>query len=866
MNDRTMQDLNPLVQYAIDNMWGNPELDQQFQVKLERINADLGDANTFQYNGRWRVLPRPDKIYRVYTVGGLHPGYWNWFSQFHRKDPLDRWVNVSELAKYRGMQLDFYNTQGYHYVRSKTWIMPCYDGTVLVAIERVKPIKFLHTDVVYFRCYSPNTNIDRGEMALQEKSNPYVYETMTYENSTEMSTFQARYNTLKARPGFTGIFYNGVFYNKAPNTLRPAVGDELEIWHDPTVKEVVYYDYSSLSDFYSDLDKKRKVILHPPKTANTRVNYMDDNDYYLVGSGDKGLYFHRNDVTAVRQLTHRDVSLSDDQIRQQSNWLKELNDVKSLKIMVLVRDNKWSFNLVNEKNRIKYLYRLDDQGIMMAFTGQRATIPEWTAAGLEKSDTLSLMRSQIKNIDRDKVANALGYNAMTRVLSDTTFRVKYKPGQRGVKIPTSFWKSCTVFEHDANGSLLTYWHSVNSPYFSPRHPDCEIVELVVGKYGREIPYVVTTADQKIDPLYDYHVYKSKYSINDKKLVGDWIEATGTDLYTITNGYLVWKKLDKVNERGIVVKGDRFLLHEFSLDHLDHSLSFSLDDIYLEPDKALPTTFANIDIWLNNKPLINVVDFIYENRKFYIHNRQHLVDGAQNIVVRCSGISKSMTEPVQELELGFVQGSVLGVNDRYNIRSDRATRLVVGGRLMVPDEFPRSETTAPSDVFNVLNGLPYMVKHNYQPILRVKDGFTYVGYEEARDLDKRISDYLTLWCKKPEGKVLDTMMDKYMLYSPFLNVIVNGIKNKFITVPAFETEQTQFSNQQLEDTVSLYKWWMKYDPIINDMDRRYFDIMPFANIGLVTVTSHEFIFIKQINDYYLKSACSIEGNFRINNNV
>ena len=109
MSDRTMQDLNPLVQYAIDNMWGNPELDQQFQVKLERINADLGDANTFQYNGRWRVLPRPDKIYRVYTVGGLHPGYWNWFSQFHRKDPLDRWVNVSELAKYRGMQLDFYN-------------------------------------------------------------------------------------------------------------------------------------------------------------------------------------------------------------------------------------------------------------------------------------------------------------------------------------------------------------------------------------------------------------------------------------------------------------------------------------------------------------------------------------------------------------------------------------------------------------------------------------------------------------------------------------------------------------------------------------------------------------------------------------
>ncbi len=67
-------------------------------------------------------------------------------------------------------------------------------------------------------------------------------------------------------------------------------------------------------------------------------------------------------------------------------------------------------------------------------------------------------------------------------------------------------------------------------------------------------------------------------------------------------------------------------------------------------------------------------------------------------------------------------------------------------------------------------------------------------------------------------------------------------------------------------MASYLWWLKYDPVILNFDRRYFAIMPFANVGKVTVTSSELIFIKQVNDSYLNGVCAIEGHFEVNNNV
>lgn len=856
---------NPLVRYAERRFWGNPELDQQFQVHMEKISGDLGYSKTFNYMNKWRTLPKPDLFYHIFTVGGLHPGFWNWKKSFQTRNPLDRWINAANLSKLRGLQLDFYNTSGFMYPRSKVWVMICYDGLVLVAMERVNVIPVrLHTDM-FFRCYTTTLNVDTGILAKEEVDNPFVYETMTYESPAEMSQFQGRYEQLKKRKGFTGVFHNGVFYNKAPNTLTPAVGDEVEIWHDPTVTKVMYFNYSGLKDYYSDMDKKRKVILHPPKEKdNWRFRYFDDNDYYLLGPTERGLYYHRNDETVVRQLTHVDVSLSDDQIRMAAAQLKDLNDLKKVRVMVLVRETNWRFDWPNESQRIRYLYRFDDAGIMMALTGQRANMPEWSASELEKGPVQTFIRQQAKGITVEGISKALGYNALTRVMSDSPRKVTYGPGQRGIRVGDPYQASYTAWEYDENGYLVDYWHLTNAPYFSPRHDRCKLVEFTVGKYGRKMDYVVSQSEVKLRPGYDIQVFYSKYSITEQRPVGELTNVTGTDFYKIENGYLHWLKMDEVNEIGFVLFNDQFLAYEFELDHIDHSLTFQLTHIYEDGGLVFPIGFANYDLFLNRKPLMDFVDWVYdeEDSRFYIHNREHLVDGPQKILLRAHGFHEDIKRPKEEVELGYVEGGVIGNFPRYNVRSDRVTRIVIGGHLMNSDDVKRAETTAPNDLYNIYNGRPYMVKHVYCPVKYVDDFNNYPGYKEAREVDGRVVDYLTKWLPKPKATVIKDMQDKYLVYSPFMNVIVNGILNNLIFLPAFEQGQTEYSHQQLEDVVGKYLWWLKFDPITMDFDRRYFDILPYANVPVQTVKPNELKFIKQVNDAYLDGKLSIEGNFKV----
>ncbi|MDG4870861.1 hypothetical protein P8631_22945, partial [Guyparkeria sp. 1SP6A2] len=78
----------------------------------------------------------------------------------------------------------------------------------------------------------------------------------------------------------------------------------VEIIHDPTVIRAEFYRYDQLPGYYSEMDKVRKLILHPPKVeGDFSLRYFDDNDYFLLGPKNYGLYFHRNNERSVRQLT-----------------------------------------------------------------------------------------------------------------------------------------------------------------------------------------------------------------------------------------------------------------------------------------------------------------------------------------------------------------------------------------------------------------------------------------------------------------------------------------------------------------------------------------------------------------------------------
>lgn len=863
---------NPVVQYVEDNLWGNPEENHQHQVKLVRLSDEYGVSLNYSYMGKWRALPKRGNFYHVYSVGGLHPGYWNIKNALLYRNPLDRWINLAALLKVRGMQMDVYNTRGFQYSRAHTWVMVTYDGLVLIALQKLAGYKIPVADDMFFRCYQPSVLVDTGDRALDDLNNPYVYETMTYENAAELATFTARYSKFKAMPGFTGIFHNGVFHDGAPNSITNLlVGDTVEIWHDPSVIRVERYAYTTLRDYYSSLDQKRKLILHPPKVdGDFTFRYFDDNDYYLVGPKGKGLYLHRNSLTTVRQLTHADVAIADDAIQGASEFHSDLKDLTKVKVMVLVRETDWHHQWVHEHQRIRYLYRLDDVGIVKAMTGERATVPEWTADGLESGTVMALTRSQYPAVRRENASLALGYNAATQVVSETPVRVTYSEGGiRGFEVPETYRKSFTAWEYDDQGLLIGSVNQRNTRYYAPKYPTCVMVEFTFGQTGRRVDYTITNQPFTLDPEVDYRVYKSAYNVDLQTIVGELTDITGDDhYYQVVDGQIIWKGLDSVNERGVLLFNSASLSYTFTLDHIDHSLAFALTVIYEQGGLIFPISFAQVDVWLNRHPLVDFVDWMYKDEYVYIHNKEWLVDGAQQITVRAHGFHDDKTAPKFETELGFVQGGVIGNFGRYNLRDDRVTRTVINGRLVLTSEVPNAELKSGDNLEDTLNGKPYMVKHVYCPVKFIEPYSTYPLYQRSREVDQRVSDYLTKWLPKPNlpAPAIPNLQDKYRLYSPFLNVITNGLINKLIDLPTLTGDTSVFAEQDIRDLVEPYLWWLEYDPVIMGYDRRYFAIMPFANYGKLTMTSHELLFIKQVNDTYLQSVCAIEGHYEVNDNV
>jgi len=864
-------DGNELLRYALGNLWGNPEENQQYQVATTRLSDYYGDIGNFNYMNNWRSLPKKDKYFYVFSAAGLSGGFWNFANGLSRRNPLDRWINIGRLMQQRGMQIDIYNTKGYQYSRSQAWVMLTYDGLVLIALEKSQFFELPTGAEIFFRVYRPTTLVSTHEGAQLPTGNPFAYETMVFELKDELAAFNQRYQYYKLKPGFTGVFWNGAFWNGSPASIpHIAVGDVVEFWHDPTVIRTEIYSYKTLPGFYSELDKKRKLIVHPPKKAGDwTCRYFDDNDYYLLGKGNAGLYFHRNSEAAIRQLTHVDVAIADDQIQAASEYHPDLKNVMDIRILVLVRKTDWVFPWPHEHQRIRYLYRLPDADILKAMTGERSTVPVWQAPALEAGMVQSFTRSRFKDVTVEKALKAVGYNAATRVLAETPLRLTYNPGSMGLQLPVSYRDACTVWEHDAAGKLISYYNLNNALYVVARNPNCALIELTSGNAGRNLEYVVTDKDLMVSPVNGFRVYLSDYSVATSKLVGALKDVTGdSSVYTVEDGMIVWKNLDPRNSRGVVVFNTGVLAYTFQLNHLDHSLSFAITYLYDQGGLAFPIAFADISIWLNGHPLIDNVDWFYKDGYCYIINKQFITQqGPQQLTVRCHDFWEDQTQPRTETELGFVDGGVIGRFKTYNLREDRVTRTVIGGALYPTDEVPSAELTSPKDLLSKLNGKPYMVKHTYTPLKYARPYDNFPLLKESREVDQSVSDYLTKWLPKPQTPaVIPSMQDKYRVFSPFLSVLVNGLINRIVSLPVLIDGAQEYSSQAIHDVVAPYLWWLEHDPVIRKFDLRYFAIMPYANAERVVLTAKELAFIKQVNDRYLNSTCVIEGNFSVNNNV
>jgi hypothetical protein len=278
--------------------------------------------------------------------------------------------------------------------------------------------------------------------------------------------------------------------------------------------------------------------------------------------------------------------------------------------------------------------------------------------------------------------------------------------------------------------------------------------------------------------------------------------------------------------------------------------------------------GQLDVWCNGHPLIENVDYKVEYPYVYIISKMWLdQSGTNKFAYRGRGLSAGGLIPSSEL--GFVMDGVIGYNGRYNLRVDRPTKTIINGRLWITSAIDQAEDIHHGTNVAVLNGFPYEVKHIYCDNKYVEQCDLHWGFKESRDLDKKVSDYLTEHVKyKPKAPVNYPYLqeDRYRLFSPFLSQIVNELILGFLPTPTPSDTPIKYPDSVIDNLTRPYQWLLKFDPIKLNMDLRFFSVHPYSNLTRPTVTPNQLTIISRVNDLYLDGKLKIEGFFEVSSNV
>lgn len=528
------QENNPLVDYAVHNMWGNPELPSQYQIKLARVSGLQGFVNDFVYMGKRRYLPTTYNFYHVFTLGGLDTGFWNFGNRGKSWYPVDTWVTAAAFAKNRAVSIDVYKADGTMFPREGTLIMPCFDGVTLVAIPVNNNFPMPLDKNLYIHCYSTDINV-RNLSAENALKNSFGYVGSVYSKADDLTRVKTNYNAWKAHDmGLVQFYQNG---KVVPiETASVKVGDLIEATYDPSVGMILSYDYTTMPDYLSILDNKRKVILFPGFMDVPRYyHYYADCRFYVTNKrNNQSYYFNRNSVDAIRQLTHQDYGMTAEYIEfLGARLIKEDTTGKSkmsdMQITVAYHQTRWKIPLGPTASRINDLYLLEDYNqILGAMTGSNSNVKEWKASTLENAPTNLVLNGIIQSLTTDTVRDGLGYHGCSVALSNTPLYMPYvMPGDvgfddfyptapftsgLGYEIPPTFIESSTAYEYNKDGLLIRKVSVTNQQWYMPKE-DAFYVEWALGQASSWLDYIVSKTDVKLRDGYGFRVYKAQWAID-----------------------------------------------------------------------------------------------------------------------------------------------------------------------------------------------------------------------------------------------------------------------------------------------------------------------------------------------------------------
>jgi len=846
-----------LVTQAIRSFWCTPDQDNQVIIAPRKITLYGGVYTDSGVMWRRYKLPVMGERFHIYDLSGIYPQLLG----MAMPSAYGIWYKVSDVCRSERLIVDLYSAKGIQMPRHTSWYMVTHDHELILAVQEQPLIPInLNEETLYFRVYSNAYYNSNRVDALHEFID---VQGKTIRSSDDLLAIQHLYDAAKTRIGETYAFVNG-YRVSGVDFFTATIGDVVEFVYDGSIYSVIDFPLKDLPTFNSTMDQKYKYLLHTPNGNFANIDYQDDIDFFLYQPTSqnrfKGVYYHRIQPDAIRQVTHKDYSVPVQYLVAYQDFNPEWTDVNNLILRAHIRKSGYDRVLPNEANRIKELYKLPDPEIAAAIVGVDSVVPEWQADRLENSAYTKVMRSQVLNITPQLVQQAYGYNAISQLLAPSPLFTKNVSNQLLVDLPINLQSRSTLYEYSFEGYLTNWQKHAYGPGYVAKGTDTHLVEALTG-YG-----VVALDEQygkqfvQIDPSLDYRMYVCN-------VVGGlpdniWRDVTNDNVsFVITGNQLKWL-VDPTLTYTMVRSNRDFLAYDLSLMVTSGLLEFSLTSQQNRGGALVNTVMqvpmGELDLFLNGKALIEDVDYVVNFPKIVITNKKHLVNPesqAQLIHIRFSGHCLSDLTREKIRDVGFITHGVLSNNNRFDIRDDKVLHINVGGAVYDRSELRFAENHSGVNVPGVADGTPYLVRDIVVPMRGSTIGKTYELRAIAQDTDKHVADYMTLKMPPPSFTQPTSIAERYPVYSPFLSSILDDLKTGLLNDSRI---YGQYNDNILMDICKPYEEWLMYDQALEEhkADDSFMIVHPYYRDTVISLDLFQYRFMLRVLKFYFNDSVSI----------
>jgi hypothetical protein len=876
-----------LLRHAISTVWCNPSMDRQHVYRLVRLSPRSGVHTAYTVDFERYLLPTERDYYQIYQIGKVEPTLLGIPKRYND------WMSLADIANETALYSELYLNNGIQFPRHNVHLLLTKTKNLIVAVKINERVHTLDLQDVYLRFYN-NAYFDSERST--DAARKYVFVMGGTPKSTqEVVALQIAMNqAVTARPGRTPYYYvNGRFSN-ALSLMNCSPGDAMELIIDSSIDKYIDFPLSSIPTFLSTLDNENKFLIHYNDPTVKSIKFYDDLDIFLIKEGGGngrflGATYHRNEGNWVRQLTHKDYSVPVERLNSfmqnhptdprfiidatkftEDKW----TSLSELKLRVYFRQSGYDRPLQPEASRIHELYRMSDARVVAAMTGVNSSLALWKAANLEKAAYVKFMgapQSQVvpigymdpdvtteqKSAAQEFAGAVFGYHAAASILAKTPALVANNGGRREAELAYAYWYNATVYEFDAAGVMLEYHYHAAGRRYPVRNTAAVRVEAIVGKGGNSLNTVYDKTPVTLKDGYNYRIYVVALYAGIQQ--GGWLDIT--DLPNrIDWGYMdesgptprwVWS-YDETQWYGCVRQDDAFLNYTLSLNKDAGQLRFSVASYEthqgLDQYKLLEVPFAQLDIFLNKRPLIEDLDYTVKWPEIVIHNMEYLnATAMQDILVRGYGMCEGdLTRPVQS-EFGFIEYGLLSNDATYNLHTHKVQRIIIDGHYRDPATLHFEEEWGTVLVTDERNGAPYSIQ---TPPMVFRDVYIYdcKARDEDNAKDAAVGAYMgNLYPKRVRGPV-DTITRQYAVVSCFANKLVHDLKAGYLNPPGI---MDHYSEADIRTWLASYEWLLEHDLANRAYNENHVQVYPHWKGAPVGLPIERYNFLKRALKTYLQ---------------